>query len=130
MKFLIDNNISYRIAEALTALDFEGDTVIALRKEFRQDVPDTEWLESLGKQAGVLITADRRILTRPLEITVIKHAKITSFFLGPFFPKARFWEQAVWLIKRWPDFKNAARIMEQGTCLWVPQRGTMRPISP
>jgi hypothetical protein len=128
MKFLLDNNISFRLARALSALETEGNEVTALRDAFNENTPDKEWLGVLGAEGGVLVTADSRILTRPQEAAILKQLKITSFFLGPFFMRTRFWDQAVWMVRRWPDFKNAARMMEQGTCLTVPQRGKMRPI--
>jgi len=126
MTFLLDNDIPPRIAQAVAVLD--GD-VKALREVFPEDAEDVSWLEQLGLKGWVLVTADRRILTRPQEVVILKQARVTSFFLGPFFGSLQFWDQAVWFVKHWPRFEQMAQTIGQGTCFVVKANGKMNAIS-
>ena len=124
MTIFLDNMISPCFAKALTAL---GENVRALRDEFPRETPDTVWLESLGERGWPLITLDRRILSRPQELLALRQAGVMAFFLGPFFAKAPFWDQAVWLIRHWPSFRNVTAALAKGTCFTVQQNGRMTP---
>jgi len=126
LTFLLDNMISPRIAAALKAL---GEDVRALRDEFPPETSDTQWVESIGKKGWSFITADKRISTRPHQVAALQASKVTGFFLGRFWAKTKFWDQAVWLIRHWPKFKDMASMVTRGTCFTVQQNGRMRPIS-
>lgn len=127
MTFILDNDISFRIAEALRAL---GPDVRALRKHFPQETPDTELLAELGTKGWHLVTADRQILKRPHEAAALHKARVTTFFLGPFFETLQFWDQAVWLVKNWPRFESMAQNMDRGTCVIIKHSGKMYPLVP
>ena len=53
-------------------------------------------------------------------------ARVTGFFVCPFFLKREEWDQAVWLIRTWPKFEQMAELVPGGTCLSVQQNGKMR----
>jgi len=84
---LLDNMISPKIARALAALGAEAK---ALRDEFSADTEDTDLLRQLGSRGWGFVTIDKRILTRPHEAAMLKQAKVTTFFLRPFFGSLRF----------------------------------------
>lgn len=122
----MDNMISPRIAAALTAL---GEDVRALREEFAQETQDVDWIKQAGSRGWAFITVDKHISTRPHEVAALRTAQITGFFLGRFWAKTKGWDQAVWLIRHWPKFKNVVGTLARGTCFTVQQNGRMRPIS-
>jgi len=127
MTFLLDNNLSPRFAKALSAL---GSDVKALREEFPRDIQDVVLLAHLASKGWVLVSEDRHILTRPMEAAALKQARVTAFFLGPFFGSLKFWDQAVWLVKHWPSFEGVARTIDRGMCFVVKHNGKMNAVSP
>jgi hypothetical protein len=124
MTIFLDNMISPCFAEALRALEQD---VCALREKFPPDTLDTVWLTKLGERGWPLITLDRRILSRPQELLALRQAGVTAFFLGPFFSKAAFWDQAVWLLRHWPKFRDVTAALVKGACFTVQQNGKMTP---
>ena len=126
MTILLDNMISHRIAAALDAL---GEDVQALRDVFPQQTSDAQWIKEIGEKGWSFITVDKHISTRPHEVAALRDAQVTAFFLGRFWAKTKAWDQAVWLIRHWPKFKNVVETLARGTCFTVQQNGRMRPIS-
>jgi hypothetical protein len=116
--------ISPCFARALQAL---REDVCALQEKFPPNTPDTVWISELGKHGWPLITVDRRIMTRPHELVALKQAGVTAFFLGSFYSKAKFWDQATWLIRYWPQFLSVTVALPKGTCFTVQQNGKMTP---
>jgi hypothetical protein len=123
--FLLDNMISPKVALALRALEQDA---WALREKFAENTPDSQWIAQLGRYGWALVTFDRRILSRPHEAAILKQGQVTAFFLGPFFRKYTFWDQAVWIIRHWPKFVNMAQTISRGTCFRVQQNAKMTPI--
>jgi len=119
--------ISHRFAKALVALDKD---VVSLREYFEPSTPDIVWLEELGRKGWPLITADKRIRSRPQERAILKSAHLTTFFLGRFFLKMHYWDQAVWLIRRWPRIEETARSFTRSVHFSVQQSGKMTPLPP
>jgi len=122
---ILDNNISPRIARALAEL---GADAKALRDAFAQDISDADLLRELGSRGWALVTEDKRILTRPHETAVLREAKVTVFFLRPFFSSLEFWDEAVWMVKHWPRLEEMTRTIARGTCFIVKHNGKMSPI--
>lgn len=120
MKYFFDNNISYRLANMLSALD---QNVVALREEFQQDIKDPELLKALAGRDLVFVSAEVRMRTSAVEAPLLKAANITSLFFASFYMKMDFWAQAAWLIKRWPTIDKFAQGAAKGTCAEVKQNG-------
>lgn len=126
MKYFFDNCISFRLANLLAALDVEA---VALRMEFSQSVADKTFLATLGQQHDVLITYDHRQRTREAEARAIKEAGVTALWIGPFWSKLQFWQQAKWLITRWEIIDSFANSSVRGTCAVIKQNGRCRPFN-
>ncbi len=126
MKFFLDNNLSYRLAEALSSLSSEhSDQVVHLSKKFEPGTDDETWIRSLGKEGDwVVVSGDGRIRKRPAEQAVFKAAKLTTFFLAPGWIHAGFWKQAYLLVMWWPRIMEQARLVEPGAIFEVPFRHT------
>lgn len=80
MKFFFDNNISYRYADMLKALDVD---VVALREVFPQDIKDDELLKKLASSHYVFVSGDRAMRTSTIEAPILKAARITSLYFAP-----------------------------------------------
>ncbi|HVF59771.1 MAG TPA: hypothetical protein VNJ70_08190 [Thermoanaerobaculia bacterium] len=124
MKFLVDNHLSYRLADALGQLaDYEGDTVVHIRNKFGEGVKDVEWVPRLASEGEwVIVSGDCKIRTKPQERQVFFAAQLTTFFLAPGWTNCGFWEQAFLLVKWWPKIGEQARLVERGRVFEVPYR--------
>jgi hypothetical protein len=124
LKYFLDNNISYKFAKMLAALDCD---VVALRESFSTDITDEKLLTQLAGRDIVFVTGDRMMLRRPQELQALKIAGISVLFLGPFWSKMGFWRQAEWWIRRWHLIDGFSRAAAKGTFAEVSQGGKCRP---
>lgn len=120
MTYLFDNNISYRYANMLKALDVD---VVALRDVFSHDIKDADLLRALTGSDYVLVSGDRSMRTGAIEAPLLRAAKITSLFFAPFWDRKQQWDQATWLIRRWQLIHGFAQGATRGTCAIVKENG-------
>ena len=122
MTYLLDNDISFRFAPMLAALAVE---VVAVRdvEDLGEDSPDVEILQWLKGRERVVVTADKHIRSRPAEIAALKESGVTALFLERFWAKLDFWQQAAWLVGRWPRIVQFTASVTPGTCAAIQQRG-------
>jgi hypothetical protein len=125
MKFFIDNNLSPRIARALSALEGEhGDTVVHLKEKFAQDATDEYWMTELGRESDwIVLTCDKRISKNPHELKAWKESGLVVFFLKSAWLNIQFWEQSWQIIKRWTEIKNIASTASANSAYLVPVKG-------
>src|SRR5690349_18738074 len=112
MTYLFDNCLSYRFASMPAALDVD---VKALRDVFPADIKDVDFLPQLRGRGWVLVTTDRHMQTRQIEAATLRASGITALFLGRFSGKLSFWQQAQWLVTRWPEIARFAERVSAGT---------------
>ncbi len=127
MKYFFDNCISPKYAAMLRALEVD---VQALRDIFPQDVKDIDLLAKIPKRLGkdvIFVTGDTHISRRKAEAQALRESKLTALFLGPFWSNMQFWDQAIWLVRRWPSIDNFASSVERGTFAEIKQRGKAAP---
>jgi hypothetical protein len=120
VRYLLDNCISPKLAEMLCAL---GEDVVPLRARFPEDIDDVSLFSQLSGPDLVFLSTDTHQLTRIHEARALKQAKITALFLGPFFGKMKLWQQATWLVTKWPRLKQFAESITQGSCAEIKQNG-------
>jgi PIN like domain len=120
VKYFFDNSISYRYANMLKALDVD---VVALRELFSQSIKDPDLFRKLHGSDVVYVAADRKQTTRIAEARALKDAGITALFMGPFWDRMVLWQQATWLISRWPIIDGFAAGVAKGTCAELRQSG-------
>jgi hypothetical protein len=65
LTFFLDNNLSPILAEGLRAF---GEDVRHLREVFPPDTPDEVWLPEIGQRGWYLVTHDKRIPRKALEM--------------------------------------------------------------
>jgi hypothetical protein len=125
VKYFFDNCISYRFARMLAALEeFE---VVALRDMFPTDVDDVTMFRELKGSGFVFVTCDDRQKTREGEAQALHEAGLTALWFGPFWSKKQFWDQARWIINRWPIIDGYVKGVTPGTCAEVKENGRSRP---
>ena len=127
MKYFFDNCVSYRLARMLNALEeFE---VVALRDIFPEDMDDDIVFQKLRDSGFVFVTSDNRQKTREGEASSLRASGLTALFLGQFWSKKSFWEQAKWIINRWQTIDGYVRGVSPGTCADVKENGKSRPFT-
>jgi len=78
MKFFFDENLGVQLSNGLKAF---GEDTCHLTDVLDGGTPDEEWLQYIGERGWFLITVDRRIRRRPLEIGALRKYKVGAFFL-------------------------------------------------
>lgn len=121
MKYFLDNCISFRFAEMLRPL---GVDIVALREELPEDTEDVELFQKLKGRRLVFISTNTTQLTRQHEAKALKESGVTSLFFAPFFQKLKFWDQAAWMLRRWPQIDAFASSIELGVCAEIKQNGS------
>src|SRR5262249_34421386 len=111
----------------LAALEVD---VVAVRnvEALGEDADDIEILQWLKGQDRLFVTADLRIRSRPSESAALKGTGATALFLDRFWAKLDFWQQAAWIVARWPQIEQFASRVTPGTCAIIQQRGRIRPL--
>jgi PIN like domain len=123
--YLFDNDISFRFALMLAALEVD---VVAVRdvEALGENADDIEIMQWLKGQNRLFVTADLRIRSRPSESAALKGTGVTALFLERFWAKLDFWQQAAWMVARWPRIEQFASSASPGTCAMIQQRGRIR----
>lgn len=118
MRFLVDNNIGPGVAKGMRCF---GEDVDHLRKHFREDAPDPEWLAEAGRRGWCVLTRDDRIRSRPNELAAVKQHAVGLFVLaGKNRTRCEIIQQ---LIRNWPQIKEHARNHSRPFVFKVPPKG-------
>ncbi len=108
----------------LRALEVDA---VALREQYPQGISDVSLLAALRGSGCVFITADRSQKTREQEARALIQSGITSLFLGAFWTKKTFWDQAIWMLLRWRRLDGFASSVQPGACADVSENGKAKP---
>lgn len=100
-----------------------GVDAVALREEYPESTDDISLFQSLRGRNLVFLTTDTSQLTREHEARALKEAGVTALFFGRFFQRMAFWDQAVWLVRRWPLIDGFASGVSRPTCAEIKQNG-------
>lgn len=101
-----------------------GVDIIALKERYPADTKDLVFLRDFKNgDIDVFISNNTAQRTNPIEATLLKEANVTSIYFRPFWSKLVFWEQAKWLIWRWPMIDGFVGGVAKGTCADVQQNG-------
>ena len=103
MKFLIDENLSIKMAVSLRAID---QNVYHVTELLTAGSPDVEVLEYAGDKDYFLITKDNRIRYKPNERDAIRKYKVGVFLLGG--KNIPFLETYQQLIRNWDRILDCA----------------------
>ena len=103
MRFLIDENLSVKIARSLRNIDQDVHHVI---EELYEGAPDTEVLEFAGSNDFFLITKDDRLRYQPNEKAALRRHRVGVFLLGG--KNIGFLETYQQLIRNWDKVLECA----------------------
>jgi hypothetical protein len=114
LKVLVDNNLSPSLAHSLQPL-FPEHQIVALRDKFSANTKDVDWISTLNAEGGwAVITAERRLKTRPHERLALDRSKIVFFFLTGSWLKYPVPEIAWRLIRLVPLIAKQVAIADNG----------------
>lgn len=127
MKFLLDNCLSPRFAEALDALCRPKHAVEHLRSKFSQETPDEAWIEALAVEGHwVIVSGDPRIVKSPQSREVWRRSGLTAFFLKKGWMHHGLWEQCWRLVRWWPAIMQQSELVKPGAGFLVPPNHAAR----
>lgn len=126
MKYFFDNCISYRFAVMLAALEVDA---MSLREHFSDNIKDVPLFEQLRGSQVVFVSCDLSQTTRQAEAKALKACGVTAIYFAPFWGKLLFWDQAVWLVRRWPRIDDFTNSVTRGTFAEIKQNGKAMPFT-
>lgn len=119
MTFLVDNNIGKQVAAGMSGF---GEDVVHLTDHFEENAPDTEWLAEVGNKGWFVITRDKHIRRRPVELRAVTKHNVGMFVLaGKNQDRCKLIQQVV---RNWPRIKEHARRQHRPFAFSIPARGT------
>jgi hypothetical protein len=114
LKLLVDNNISFTIADCLQPI-FPEHKIASLRDKFAANTKDVDWIGALHEEGGwAVLTMERRLKTRPHERLALERSKIVFFFLTGAWLKYSVAETAWRVIRLMPLMSTQASVTESG----------------
>jgi hypothetical protein len=114
LKLLVDNNLSFTFAHCLQPI-FPEHKVVAVREMLPANTKDVDWINILDSEGGwAVLTAERRLKTRPHERLALDRSKIVFFFLTGAWLKLSVPDTAWRLIRLVPTMDKQAALTESG----------------
>lgn len=124
MRFVLDENLPPSFARSLDALsDRDIHSVVHVRDLVGIGTTDVEWIATVSAgERSVVVSGDRRMLTRAHELRALRDSRLTTFILSAGWSHLLFWEKA-WLLTRWwPTVTVLAEAADPGTIFQVPHK--------
>jgi PIN like domain len=117
--FFLDNCLSPQLVEGLKVF---GENVEHLRSSFPENTPDTIWIPEVARRGWILVTRDKRIRTRPLEIEALIRTGLPTFiFTQKNDPDMWGWVELI--VKRWAEMKVFAASQRRPFIAGIPFKG-------
>ncbi len=104
MKFILDENLSNKIAKGLKGF---GENVCHVTEEFGKGIKDKELLAKLADGDWIFITNTLNVHTKPQQAIIFKNRNISVIFIDITF-KLTGWTWFNFFISRWPKWKELA----------------------
>jgi len=101
--FLFDNDISFRIVNALKELVPPGQHELkALRSEFAENARDIDWIPVAGEKNWIVVSKDVRQKRRPLEREALKKNGVRAIYIRQRATNLEIYAEAARIIRCWP----------------------------
>lgn len=114
--FFFDNDISFRIVNALRELIPPGDHVlISLRDEFPVDAKDVDWIPEVGKRGWIVVSCDANQRRRDNEHQALKKHGVRALYIRHSGAPKDLHIDAARIIKNWPKIRDWGASAKQGT---------------
>jgi PIN like domain len=137
LKVRLDENLSYRVANALKAFlsNRTGFEVTWVRDSNPPGTDDPTWIRKFALEGGyAVVSGDGNILQKWPNLIAYAESGLISFFPPPGFQhQLTGFAQAALLIRWWPSIIEKAKISDRGTCWrlpmgWTPDVTKFEPI--
>ena len=125
--FLFDNDISYRIANALSQL-VERHEVIALRDKFKPNTPDSEWIPVAGKKGWIIISRDENQRRRKSEHQALIANGVRVLYVKHTALQDHLYPDAARIIKNWPKIEQWGLQAKPGTLAKLTTSDKIEPL--
>jgi hypothetical protein len=102
--FFFDNDISFRIANALAQLVHCHD-VISLRDRFPTNTPDTVWIPGAGRNGWIVVSRDPNQRRREAEKRALAANGVRVLYVKHSGTAATLYAAAARIIKNWPKIE-------------------------
>ncbi|HLJ62764.1 MAG TPA: hypothetical protein VKT70_01570 [Stellaceae bacterium] len=122
MKIRADENVSPRIVHAVRSLVLQPGWELTHVREFHSArTADETWMPRFSQEGGnAILSADRRILTRPHQLAAIAQGGLIGIFLSPQWAESRRNEQAAQILHWWPRIEETLLNSKPRDCWKVP----------
>lgn len=87
---------------------------------------DVDLFRRLAERDVVFVSLDLNQLATANERYELKRCGCTAIYFAPFFGKRGFWDQATWIVQRWPMIEGFVGGAERGTVAEIQQNGRAR----
>lgn len=117
MKVRIDENVSYRVANAVKAVlaNRTGLCVDHVLDHHPPGTSDPSWIRQFASDGGnAIISGDTRILQHWPDLVAYRESGLISFFPPPSFDKLKGYGMAAMVLLWWPAMVEKIKISERG----------------
>ncbi len=122
-EFILDENISYRIARGFSAF---GENVDHINDLFPRGTNDVDWIREINGN-WILITNDYNINKKPHEARALLEAGLSVFFIDLTI-QPTFWEWLEFFVRNWQKWKRLAIDTPKPFAFRVTKRGSPKRI--
>jgi hypothetical protein len=112
--FFFDNDISFRIAQALGHL-VPDHRVVALRDEFPTNTPDTAWIPEVGRKGWIVISRDHNQRRRDSEHKALMDNGVRVLYVRYSGQQETLYSDAARIIHNWPKIQAWGLAAAPGT---------------
>lgn len=114
--FFFDNDISFRIVDALKQLVPPGECELkALREVFPQDAKDVDWIPHAGQHGWIVISRDHNQRRRDAEHKALLAHGVTALYIRQSGNALELFPDAARIIKNWPKIRAWGETAAQGS---------------
>ncbi|MBI2774083.1 MAG: DUF5615 family PIN-like protein [Chloroflexi bacterium] len=124
MTFFFDNNLSPVLVQGLRAF---GEDVQHLRDSFAAEAPDTEWIPEVARRGWVVVTRDKHIRTRPLELDALRSHGLRVFIFSQKRDPDR-WGWVELVVRRWLELKRFTETNGRPFVALIPEHGRIQKV--
>jgi hypothetical protein len=137
LKIRLDENISFRVANALKAFmaNKTGFEVSCVRDDHGPKTPDPSWLNKFADNDGdAIVSGDPHIIQHWPNLVAYLESGLIAIFPPPEFLKLSGYGRAAFLIRWWPTIVEKIKMSERGRAWrppmsWTPDITKFRELS-
>ncbi len=125
MKVRLDQNLSYRVARAVTAAlpDRDGYEVSYVGDVHPPKTSDPDWLRQFASEGGTaIISGDFNIITHWPDLVAYTETGLIAFFPPPSFEDLKRFGKVAFIVRWWPAIIEKIKISAPGDRWRIPMK--------